>query len=100
MDTRRLLEEFPAYLEAHRLAKPGHVPPRTKRSTHFATHLLEAGTSIREIQELLGHNHLETTTICTHVLRELKPAAASVRRRERVHEPQRAGNRRGRRRFR
>jgi len=26
MDTGQLLEEFPAYLEAHRLAKPGHVP--------------------------------------------------------------------------
>ncbi len=26
MNTGQLLEEFPAYLEAHRLAKPGHVP--------------------------------------------------------------------------
>jgi len=36
----------------------------------FCTHLLESGKGLKEVQELMGHSHVTTTMIYTHVMRK------------------------------
>lgn len=53
-----------------------HAGVHTLRHS-FATHMLMRGVNIREVQEYLGHNSVETTMIYTHVMRGLASTAVS-----------------------
>lgn len=81
MKSNAVRKVFKGTLEAIGIERENLTPHSIRHST--ATHLLEAGADVRYVQELLGHEDIETTVKYTHLMMEnLKKAYKSAHPRE------------------
>ena len=61
---RAIQDIFKKYVRKAGITK--HVSIHSLRHS-FATHMLEAGTNIIHIKQILGHTHIQSTTFYLHV---------------------------------
>ncbi|MGE4618405.1 MAG: site-specific tyrosine recombinase/integron integrase [Planctomycetota bacterium] len=64
---RSIRKIFDRYI--HKAGLDSKTSPHTLRHS-YATHMLDSGANLREVQELLGHKHLATTQVYTHLSSE------------------------------
>jgi len=66
LSNRHLRRIVKAYAKAAGIRKASEIHPHTIRHS-YATFLYNRGSQLNEIQALLGHKNIETTTIYTHL---------------------------------